>query len=89
MYRHLIYELIDKERAYQDSLGSDRTDGRRHNVGEELILMEVYLRKAFDAWAYNPGDSHSLKHILQVAAIAVRAMEGAPIEDLERIDDGT
>ncbi len=75
MDRNKVYELINEERAYQENLESDRTDGRIHSVGEELVLMEVYLRKAFDAWANNPGDSHSLKRILQVAAIAVRSME--------------
>ena len=81
MDRNRVYKLINEERNYQDHLGSDRTDGRIHNVGEELVLMEVYLRKAFDAWVNNPGDSHALKRILQVASIAVRSMENHNEQD--------
>jgi hypothetical protein len=48
MNRFEVYKLIDTERDHQDILGPERTDGRVHNVGEELILLDVYLRKSFD-----------------------------------------
>ena len=77
-----VFRLISEERDYQDSLGSDRTDGHQHSVGEELVLLEVYLRRAFDAWADNPGDQQALDQVRKIAAIAVRCMEnhgGRPV----------
>ncbi len=75
MERKVIFKLIDEERAYQDNLGSDRTDGRHHSVAEELVLMDVYLRKAFEEWANNPGDDCALRQIIKVASLAVRCLE--------------
>lgn len=80
MDRVQVFELIDSERSYQDSLSPDRTDGHQHSVGEELVLMDVYLRRALDAWVDNAGDASALNEIRKVAAIAVRCIEnhGAP-----------
>ncbi len=77
MTRDEVYDLINEERDYQDSLGSDRTDGRTHTVGEELVLMQVYLQRALAEWANNPGDLYALKEIRKVAALAVRCLENA------------
>ncbi len=70
-----IYKEIDRERDYQDSLGEDRTDGRVHTVGEEMILMETYLRRAFDAWTNSSGDTKALHEIRKVVTLGVRCME--------------
>lgn len=70
-----VFEIVKRERQYQDSLGSDRVDGHVHSVGEELLLMNTYLRKATDAWSNNPGDFEALMQIRKIAAIAVRSME--------------
>ena len=80
MVRDMVYKIINQEREYQDNLSEERTDGHIHSVGEELILLNVYLRKAMDAWADNPGDTYALDQIRKIAAIAVRCMEnhGAP-----------
>jgi hypothetical protein len=80
MERQYVYDRINEERNYQDSLGEDRTDGHFRSVGDELVLMEVYLRRAFDAWANNPGDMKALDEVRKIAAITVRCLEnhGAP-----------
>jgi len=75
MERKAVYKLIDEERAIQNSLGRERTDGCIHSVGDELVLENVYLRKALEAWANYPGDEQALKQLIKVAAIAVRCLE--------------
>jgi hypothetical protein len=75
MKRADVYGVIDDERDYQDTLGADRTDGRHHNVAEELVIMRVYLNRAFDAWVSNPGDQKALEQIKKVVATGVRTME--------------
>lgn len=75
MKRESVYYLINGERDYQDNLGEDRTNGHQRSVGDELVLMEVYLRRAFDAWTNNPGDIRALDEIRKIAGIAVRCME--------------
>jgi hypothetical protein len=77
--RKAIYRAIDGERDYQDKMkvGLDgRTDGRQKSVGDYLALLDVYVRKAQDAYAGRPGDEPSLNEIRKVAAIAVQCMEG-------------
>lgn len=75
MNREDVYKLIDGERDYQDSLGANRTDGRQHSVGEYLVMLDTYLRRAFDAWTGNPGDSAALDEVRKIAGIAVHCME--------------
>lgn len=75
MERESVYFMINKEREYQDNLGKDRTNGHLRSVGDELVLMDVYLQRAFNAWANNPGDIKALDEIRKIAAIAVRCME--------------
>ncbi len=80
MKREEVYQVIDGERDYQDSLGSDRTEGFTHSVGDSLVLLDTYLRKAKDAWSLNAGNTAALHEIRKIAGIAVRCMEqnGAP-----------
>ena len=80
MLKEDVYKLIDNERNHQNSLPPDRTDGHTHTVGEELVLLQVYLRRALDAWVDNPGDNAALNEIRKIAAISVRCIEnhGAP-----------
>jgi len=70
-----IYRIIDGERHYQDTLSSDRTDGHVHTVGEELVLLDVYIQQAKVAWASTAGDDYALNAVRKIAAIAVRCME--------------
>jgi hypothetical protein len=78
-----IIEAIDSERDYQDSL---REGGRfTENIlplPGELSCMKVYLDKAFESYANNPGEApEETMHIIRkIVAMGVRAMEnyGAP-----------
>lgn len=86
MERTEVYKLIDGERAYQDSLGADR----RRSPGPDILLtqaefftlMRVYLTRAEEAWAGNPGEyvDGAQANIRKVAALCVQSMEkyGAP-----------
>jgi len=84
--REVVYEVIDEERDYQDSfeVGPDgpdgRTDGRPKSVGDYLTLINVYIRKAENAYSGKPGNDASVQEIRKIAALAVQAMEvhGAP-----------
>lgn len=81
--RQEVYQVVDGERDYQDELGmgpDGRTDGQPKSVGDYLTLLDVYLRKAQDAYAGRPGNVPSLHEVRKVAGIAVQCMEvhGAP-----------
>jgi len=75
-----VYRLIDFERDYQDSLGTDRTDDRQHMVNDYLVMFDSYLNTAMSAWTYTAGDREALKQIGKLAGICVHCMEdcGAP-----------
>ena len=76
MRRGKVFAIIKGERDYQDA---QQEDGRFqiavHTVGEELLLMKVYLDKAMAKYAKHYGDAPALHGVRKVAALAVRCME--------------
>ena len=85
MNRTDVYTIIDTERAYQDRtynpdevLSSGCTRRQRDlDVTSHLVLLDVYVKKAMEAWLAKGDNKPSLKQIAKVAAIAVRALERA------------
>lgn len=85
MNRTQAYQVIDDERTYQDKaydpdelLTSGSTRAQRDNdVTSHLVLLDLYLQKAKEAWNVKGDNRPALKQIAKVAAIAVRAMERA------------
>ena len=77
------FEAVKSERAYQNALGNDRVETQEKplSVGEELVILDTYLRRAQDAYTSNPGCEPALNEVRKVAAIAMRCMEnhGAPL----------
>lgn len=74
MLRKDVYELIDGERNYQDSLPGTYT----LNPGDEVLLLLAYANKARDAFVATFGDPNerpTLNVLRKCAAICIRAME--------------
>lgn len=76
-YEHPIdvFPIIDGERDYQDSLGSNRTDGSEHGTHDYLVMLSTYLRTAQDAWTNNPGVLPCLDNVRKIAGIVVHCLE--------------
>jgi hypothetical protein len=75
--RQEVYEAIDSERNYQESLvRNDVTDQRPL---EQLALIEHVIAKLKADWYNNPGQA-DMNYFRKIAGIAVRCMEqhGAP-----------
>lgn len=68
--RNEIYESLNKERKYQDSLS-------RNNpiLPEELLLIEYYLNEAKTKWVVNKQDGPCLDSLRKMAAVAIRCFE--------------
>lgn len=85
MDRAQVYSLIDAERAYQDRtydpnevLSSGQTRGTRDlDVTAHMVLLNLYISKAQEAWNVKGDNRPALKQIAKIAAIAVRALERA------------
>lgn len=75
MARSVVYNLIRSERLYQDSLGSDRTDGGGHAPAGYLVMFHTYLNRAMNGWTETPGCIVALDNIRKLAGIAVHCME--------------
>lgn len=76
--RHDVFARIQEERRYQDTLNNEVL-----SVGEELELLQNYMRTAQDAYGDTFGDTHeepTMHELRKIAAIALRCMEhhGAP-----------
>ena len=78
--RERVYQAIDGERNYQDSLDETRTDGTDHTVGDYVTMMQHYQNELVRAWTLNAGDAAALEVMRKIAGIAVHCMEdhGAP-----------
>lgn len=79
MNRNAVYELINGERAYQDSLRGNLIP----SVEQELLLLEEYClraRKTYSDTFGDPTEEPTRDFIRKIAGIAVRCMEhhGAP-----------
>jgi peptidoglycan L-alanyl-D-glutamate endopeptidase CwlK len=82
MKRKDVYNLIDGERRYQDSLGPNRMEPtpEPHSVGDYTTMMAHYQAQLIRDWTLNPGDTKALDVMRKMAGIAVHCMEdhGAP-----------
>lgn len=76
MKRGKIFGVIVGERYYQDGCQEGgRFEKKVHTVGEELLLMKVYLDKAIAKYSKYYGDAPALHGIRKVLALGVRCME--------------
>jgi hypothetical protein len=73
--RDKAYRAINGERDYQDTLGSDRTDGRQRSVGDYVTMLQHYQNKLVETWTVYPGDEQALDVMRKIAGIAVHCME--------------
>jgi hypothetical protein len=80
MERSKVYEIIDGERDYQDSLVGNKYEEVAHPVAAEILMMEEYVSRARQAWTKNKGDEAALAMVRKATALGVRCMEhhGAP-----------
>jgi hypothetical protein len=77
MNRRDVYEQIDKERDYQESL---TTTVFRHNeadrsVPAEIVMMTTYLNHAVHEFTDYCGDEKALHQIRKIVALGVRCLE--------------
>ena len=79
-----VYAALDSEREYQDQIWPERDIPDQPNnltIGEFLVLIGVYLRKAEEEWAVEPKpELNTLEVVRKIGGIAVNCMEqhGAP-----------
>lgn len=71
--REAIFEVINQERNYQDSLWPPH-DGQK-NTEHTLVTLQVYLRKAEDAWITARTETPVWQQLAKIAAVIVRALE--------------
>lgn len=86
-----IYKVIDKEREFQDKTYSpdEKLSGgigptrrqRDEDVTSHLVLLDIYVDKAKEAWNVKGDNRPALQQIAKIAAIAVRALERAKGSD--------
>lgn len=66
-----VFQKITRERDYQDV----KWNANPHTVGEWLLIMQVELDEAKEAWVKNRGDGKTLDEILQVVSVGVACLE--------------
>lgn len=79
--REDVYATLDGERTFQNSR-FPRGNLSDFSIGEELLLIEEYVRKARAYWTKEAAGEEldTLNSVRKIAAIAVRCLEkhGAP-----------
>jgi hypothetical protein len=69
-----IMQAIQRERAYQNKkYGS--IAGRAHSVASWILIAEIELEEAKQAWQKEAGNTEALRELLQVAAVIVACLE--------------
>lgn len=70
-----VIAAINGELDYTSKLmEAGRADKHDYGVEGQLVLLDVYVRKAQEAWVNNPGPIEALDIIRKVAAIACKAL---------------
>lgn len=72
MTRQEIYALIDKERALQDELWTDRSQYKRSAA--HVLILQKQLQKLLDEWYVSKLEA-LLARFKTIATVAVRALE--------------
>ena len=73
--RRKVYQLLDGERDYQDSLPNhNETHDMSHSVADWVIFMEERILRAKLA-LYNEDELAAMKEVRVVSALGVVAME--------------
>lgn len=74
MDQKAVFEAIASERGYQDRKWGTPAE-HPHELGGWLVLMEVHLRRAQEAWASAGNDVAALKALRKVLAVGVACGE--------------
>lgn len=74
MVRKEVFNAIHRERVWQERKWGTLEE-RPHTVGEWLLIAEGELAEAKQAWVKGVSDLDALQELLQVAAVAVAALE--------------
>ena len=70
-----VIDAINEELAYIATLNDQgRSDGIHHGTEGQLLTLNVYARKAVEAWVMNPSEEQALHELRKCAAIAIRAL---------------
>ena len=69
-----VFKHIVDERIYQDEVWGT-IEEHPHDVPGWLLILERELAEAKEAWMTRNGDQAALQEILQVAAVAVAALQ--------------
>lgn len=69
-----VFAAIDRERSWQEHQWGTNAE-HPHTVGEWLLIVEAELHEAKQGWVKGHGDADALRELVQVAAVAVAALE--------------
>jgi len=78
MDRDQVYEIIDGERNYQNSLNPNWLHDGKPTIEAEILMMEEYLKYARTAWVTGTtygDDKAGLDEMRKVVGIAIRCFE--------------
>ena len=85
MDRKEVYENLDTEREYQESLNAGWIHKGKPAVGLEILMAEDYLRVARTAWRKGYGDKNAgLDELRKVAGILIRCFENHGVPPRKR-----
>lgn len=74
MTRQEIYNVLDKERNYQDQVW-DKDHSHEHEVGSWLVYMQHYLNRAVSGLTTSSGNKEALIQLRKIAALSIACFE--------------
>ena len=81
MKRETVLEVVNQERVFQEAKIIKKGWTTDKRLGEFLIILQQQLNEACLAYVKNPTGRNSIEHeIVQIAAVAVAALETLPEE---------
>ena len=75
MTREEVYNIINKERDYQDSLWGGRPHDEFKSVGDFIVYMDRYMTQVKEEYTTKAGNTAALDQLRKVVALGIACFE--------------
>lgn len=75
MNREQVYEVINRERGYQDVKWGGKVHDNHHEVEAWIVYMQAYLNKAINRVSTESGPHGGLDELRKVVALGIACFE--------------
>lgn len=86
MEREEVYQVLNRERLYQDIKWGGQNFDQHHEVEAWLVYMQAYLNKAINRISTETGPQGALDEMRKIVALGIACFEIHGVPERSQID---